>query len=363
MRRCDRLTPESTEDTEESSPTHFFSCDWGTTSFRLRLVALEGQRVVDELREDAGVKSIQSTLGDQATPAQRAAAFGVFLQERVRRMAAGQGMDPSGLATVVSGMASSTVGWHELPYARAPLALDGRNLVVAPVPTESWDPRLGPVWLVSGVRTATDIMRGEECEILGLLDPRGLGALGMPDAGVMILPGTHSKHAWFRAGALVDFRTVMTGELADVLARHSLLRVSVAWPPVGALDAESTRAVFVEAVRLAAQNGLGASLFRVRTRAVLDGAPAGDNAWFLSGLLIGAEVAGLVSALRADPDSPALILAGAAQFTALYELALRTLDAGGRWRVLTPAEVAGATIRAHAAILRRQTTAPAERTA
>lgn len=344
------------------SSTHFFSCDWGTTSFRLRLVAVEGLRVVDELREDAGVKSIQAALGDSATPAQRAAAFGKFLQARVRRLASGQSLDPAHLPTVVSGMASSTVGWHELPYARAPLALDGRNLVVAPVPAETWDSALGPVWLVSGVRTATDIMRGEECEILGLLDPRGAGATRMPEAGVMILPGTHSKHAWFRGGALVDFRTVMTGELADVLARHSLLRVSVTWPPEGGLDTASSRVAFVEAVQWAAREGLGAALFRVRTRAVLDGAPASANGWFLSGLLIGAEVAGLVSALRTDPESPALLLAGSAQFTALYELALRTLGAGDRVRVLTPAEVAGATVRAHAAILQRSTTTPADRT-
>ena len=141
----------------------------------------------------------------------------------------------------------------------------------------------------------------------------------------------------------------------------SALTVSGAWQPVGGLDTESSRGAFMEAVRLAAREGLGASLFRVRTRTVLGGAAAGDNGWFLSGLLIGAEVAGLVATLRTAADASILVLAGSAHFAAPYELALRTLDAGDRLRVLTPAEVAGAPLRAHAAILSRRAAEPLEK--
>ena len=38
-----------------------------------------------------------------------------------------------------------------------------------------------------------------------------------------MLPGTHSKWAWSEAGRITRFATYMTGEVYDVLARHSIL--------------------------------------------------------------------------------------------------------------------------------------------
>ena len=38
-----------------------------------------------------------------------------------------------------------------------------------------------------------------------------------------VLPGTHSKWAWCQGGRITRFATYMTGEVYDVLVRHSIL--------------------------------------------------------------------------------------------------------------------------------------------
>jgi 2-dehydro-3-deoxygalactonokinase len=330
-------------------PRYFFSCDWGTTRFRLRLVAAAGFQVLDECVEDEGVKVILGRLGDDAGTAVRERAFRDFLLDRVRRSRERAAIGRQSVPVVISGMASSTVGWRELPYARVPFSLDGKALVVARVDDGNEGAALEGhgIWLVSGVRTETDIMRGEECEVLGLW----LSGVGRESAdgrpSVVILPGTHSKHVRICEGTIAGFRTYMTGELCEVLARHSLLRVSVTWPLEGGGGRAANREAFDEAVRLAFNQGLEAGLFRVRTRAVLGGADPQSNGWFLSGLAIGSEVAGLVR----DPAGPALHLAGGSQVSWAYERAIRQLGAAPRLQVTPPDQVNTAAVRAHALVL------------
>lgn len=70
-----------------------------------------------------------------------------------------------------------------------------------------------------------EVMRGEETQIFGAIsmEPALQNAIhqGMP---VLIgLPGTHAKWAVVENNTITDFRTFMTGELFDVLSRHSIL--------------------------------------------------------------------------------------------------------------------------------------------
>lgn len=70
-----------------------------------------------------------------------------------------------------------------------------------------------------------EVMRGEETQIFGAIsmEPSLQNAIhqGMP---VLIgLPGTHAKWAVVENNTITDFRTFMTGELFDVLSRHSIL--------------------------------------------------------------------------------------------------------------------------------------------
>ena len=69
-------------------------------------------------------------------------------------------------------------------------------------------------------------MRGEETQLIGLIKLLALSGHPMPDARC-IFPGTHSKHLHIQQGTLIRFDTYMTGELFDVMRRHSILRDSV----------------------------------------------------------------------------------------------------------------------------------------
>jgi len=173
-------------------------------------------------------------------------------------------------------MASSSIGWKELPYAKLPFSLDGRDAV--------WEKIDDRVYLISGLRSATDVLRGEETETLGLTASLGRE---MPFEAVFILPGTHSKHLDVNPGGIASFRTFMTGELFDVIGRQSVLRHST--DPSAPFD----RAAFLEGVEESQRRPLTSALFRVRTRQVLDRKDAPSNTSFLSGLLIGAELGSL----------------------------------------------------------------------
>jgi 2-dehydro-3-deoxygalactonokinase len=328
----------------------FLSCDWGTTSFRLRWVSGSERRVIREIREKAGIKALHAEAvqgGEDST--RRSNLFGQFLAAKLDALLAFDTTPRRALPLVISGMASSSIGWLELPYAKAPLPLDGRGLRSQELSwgSPAW---VGPTWLISGIASETEMMRGEETEIIGLMSDPSLAALRQ--RSLLILPGTHSKHVWIENDAVVDFRTFMTGELFEVLGRHSVLRASVDLdhrteddsPPLS----ESDREAFEEGVGWARRHGLAGGLFRVRTRAVLEHRSLANNTWFFSGLLIGAEVD---SISRSAGDRP-VILAATRGVSDLYSLALEMIaGAAIKWIRLPPEQVEPATITGHALFL------------
>jgi 2-dehydro-3-deoxygalactonokinase len=275
----------------------FVACDWGTTAFRLRLV--DG-RVRRELKSDEGTAKLAAAGGD------RPSAFRAVLEAGLKKLKA-----PPSAPVVISGMASSTIGWKELPYAKVPFALDGRDAVV-----EKIAPR---VYLVSGLRTGTEVLRGEETEAIGLVSLLGRD---MPFEAVFVLPGTHSKHLDVNPGGIADFRTFMTGELFDVLSRQSVLRHST--DPAAPLD----RAAFLEGVEESTKRPITGALFRVRTRHVLEKKSVPSNTSFLSGLLIGTEM----GTLRGS--DVAIVLAAGKALRASYTAAAEALGLGPRLRAV-----------------------------
>jgi 2-dehydro-3-deoxygalactonokinase len=303
------------------APREFLSCDWGTSSFRLRRV-VDG-KVIAEIREAVGVRSIYEKALE--TKADRAALFEAFLDAKLQEISG------ANVPLIISGMASSTIGWHELPYAKVPFALDGTCLRVEQI---EWSGH-ARTFLISGAATDDDVMRGEETQIIGVM--RAARAEKWAGDCELVLPGTHSKHVRIQNRSVVSCRTFMTGELFDVLGRHSILRPSV---NVDAPIADV--AAFEGGVQRASEAGLPASLFSVRARAVLNGLSASHNTSYLSGLLIGAELRELTAC------SP-IILAGAGIFAELYLTALNRMNLA--CVQLSREEVDQATVDAHGLIL------------
>lgn len=84
----------------------FYSCDWGTTHFRLRLVEKGSARVIDKVKTTEGVAS----LAKEDTAEARTAGY---VSSHTREFARRNGI--RGDCCVISGMASSYRGWKALP--------------------------------------------------------------------------------------------------------------------------------------------------------------------------------------------------------------------------------------------------------
>ncbi len=141
-------------------------------------------------------------------------------------------------------------------------------------------------------------------------------------AGVAILPGTHSKWARIEGGAIVDFQTFITGELFALLAEKSFLRHSVA-EGAGDLSALPDFALAVERTAREGLPFLGA-LFSVRTRQLLADVRREDNLAYLSGIVIGGEIAA-ARHMQAVAPGTAIRVVGSQSIARAYRRALEII--------------------------------------
>jgi 2-dehydro-3-deoxygalactonokinase len=230
------------------------------------------------------------------------------------------------LPVVLSGMIGSSIGWVLAPYLPAPA--DPQRLAAACVVL-----RAGRVRIVPGVSCrnrldAPDVMRGEETQILGALELEPRLRSGRH---LFCMPGTHTKWVVVRDGAIVEFLTAPTGEIYDLLSRHSVLVRD------GAEERPMNEQVFeaaLQRVRTLPGVELLHRVFEVRSRRLMSELPAEDAASYMSGLLIGSDVAG-AARLFADEsrDAPVHLIAAPGLVRA-YSTALRAFG-------LTPGVIDG----------------------
>ena len=262
----------------------FIAVDWGTTNRRGYLIA-EGGRMTDEMEDDRGILSVGHEGFDRAV---------ADLKGRL-------GDRP----LLMAGMIGSNRGWVEAPYVPCPAGLPelAANL--------KWVVR-DRIAIVPGVSysdgDSADVMRGEEVQILGAFAE---GIVG-PDA-LICHPGTHNKWIKLEGGRIASFRTVMTGEMFNLLREHSILADLLALPA-------SVNEAFERGVRKGLDSDeLTAELFSVRARVLLGKSPREEAASYTSGLLIGTD---LRTGLRAAPSGEVVVM-GRPELTSLFAAALR----------------------------------------
>jgi len=297
--------------------THFFNCDWGTSHFRLRVVERETARILAERRSDEGVARFAEIASEL-----RGTSFRGVLLKHMEALQLELDIDLQDSPVLISGMASSTMGWEELPYARLPFSLLHDELPSVRVQSASSH----PVYLFTGLRSDTDIMRGEEVELVGwsTLVP---DLMSSNEKICVILPGTHSKHVFIHNGTVVSFQTHLTGELYLLLSQRSSLKHSrgtMQWSTTEPQFRHQTwKEVFQEGVELIRRQGLSTSLFQVRARQILRGESPGESGAFLSGLLTGNELQGF---LREQEQYERIVLLASGELQALYLAAFEQLN-------------------------------------
>ena len=291
----------------------FISLDWGTTSFRAYLVAGDGS-VLDSRADQSGILSVKD------------GAFEAVFERQVA------GWDVA-LPVLASGMITSRQGWLEVPYVEAPAGLAELSAGLRELRTASGRiMHFVPGVSMRDANGVPDVIRGEETQVIGACHGGSV---------LCVTRGTHCKWIEVRAGHITRFATFMTGELFAVLKQHSILgRLMTGDSNV---DAGFFRGVQA-GLREANTAGLLHALFSTRTLGLF-GDLAGDQlASYLSGLLLGAEIAGaratfstgatpimvIGAAGLADPFVGALSIAGLAGQRAPDDVAVQGLAMIGK---------------------------------
>ncbi|WP_276167455.1 2-dehydro-3-deoxygalactonokinase [Zobellia alginiliquefaciens] len=282
-------------------PEKFISCDWGTTNFRLRLIDTESLKILSEHSTDMGIKKCFQEFNAQSKLTQDQF-FTEYLKNQIKILDSAISNDS---CIVASGMLSSSIGMHELDYANMPLAFNGKGVISKYISFDDMPDLL----LVSGAKTNADVMRGEEIQAIGLSVE-----LSKYDKGVLLLPGTHCKHITFEAGVFKDFTTYMTGELFDTISKHTILSASLhptAWDV-------SFQDMFLKGVKKGLSEQQMQSLFSIRANTLINQVSGEQNFYFLSGLMIGGELASL------KDKNETIFLAASGIHGVLYKLALES---------------------------------------
>ncbi|WP_163397312.1 2-dehydro-3-deoxygalactonokinase [Flavobacterium fluviatile] len=285
-------------------PRYFISCDWGTSNFRLRLVETENLNVLEEHKTDQGVKTVFDKFLKQDTLNQNQF-FADYLVKQIQNLP----VKHQKHLVVLAGMASSSIGLHELPYTEMPITMNGESLLWENLYLNVVELHL---LVISGVKTKTGMMRGEEIQAIGLEEE-----LKQYESGTLILPGTHCKHMHYEYGAFTGLRNYMTGELFEVLSSKSILSNSIenlGW-------STHSEAAFLKGIEVGFAGEWSANLLTVRATQLFGESKKEDNFYYLSGLLIGDEL----SYLKGHEGK--IFLAASGEVFRLYKIALEKLIA------------------------------------
>lgn len=262
----------------------YIAIDWGSTNLRAWLY--QGDKCLESRQSEAGVtrlngKSPEAVLAEVT-----------------------QNWRDSATPVVMAGMVGSNVGWNIAPYLSVPASFAAIGEQLTPVGDN--------VWIIPGLCVSRDdnhnVMRGEETQLLG--------ARTLSPSSVYVMPGTHCKWVQADAEQIHDFRTVMTGELHHLLLQHSLVGAGL---PEQQTSSDAFAAGLARGIDSPA---VLPQLFEVRASHVLGNLPREQVSEFLSGLLIGAEVASMRNFIAHEQ---AITIVAGASLTSRYQQAFHAM--------------------------------------
>jgi 2-dehydro-3-deoxygalactonokinase len=286
----------------------FLSCDWGTSSFRLRLIDAATKTVLAETLTQQGISATYDAWkAHQATS--RFSFYSNYINEQIQQISQQTDKSLNNIPLVIAGMASSAIGMKELPYKKIPFVIHPQNLLTDIIAGSPSFPH--KTILVSGACSSADVMRGEETILAGCAINSSF------NKQLFILPGTHSKHILVENKMLTEIKTYMTGELFQLLSTKSILSNSV--------EQENTNTkandIFLKGVSDATASSFLNNIFHVRINTLFNTMDKKENYYYLSGLLIGEE---LKQVLNENVELVTIVSSG--NLLQLYHAALSALN-------------------------------------
>lgn len=192
---------------------NYITIDGGTTNTRLRLV--KDCLVVAESRIPMGIKDCAD--GNEI--------YKSIIKDRIKELLiAGNTEEKDVLAIIIFGMLTSELGLCNLPHIAAPVGIKELHSSM-----KLMDVGISPIpcYFIPGVKIQSenmykiDMMRGEECEFIGI-------SAQMAPNSVCIMPGSHSKHIYSdEKKRIASFQSFLSGEMIYAFSKNTILSKSI----------------------------------------------------------------------------------------------------------------------------------------
>ncbi len=255
---------------------HYITIDGGTTNTRVSLVS--DKNLCTTIKIPFGARAGMGG-GD---------ALRTAIKEAIGDLLSMHHLQESDIVRILaSGMITSEFGLCALPHIEAPAGLSELHDSMHEVVLADISPI--PFIFIRGVKMMgegpadTDMMRGEETELMGLITSGERKSL-------YILPGSHSKLIETDAqNRIARFATMMTGEMIASLSEGTILRDAVD------LSVKKPEAPYlIDGCRYAMEHGLNEALFKVRIlKNLFSRSPEAVYSFFL-GAVLSAEISAIL---------------------------------------------------------------------
>ena len=215
------------------------------------------------------------------------------------------------LILLSSGMITSNVGLYELAHQIAPAGV--AELAQGMVKVDMPEVAVQPIWFVPGVRNNTglvtaenveamDIMRGEETEVIGVIQ-----SLDLQGPALIILPGSHSKFVRIdEENRITGCVTTIGGELLDVITQNTILASSLQHGFADEID----KTALLEGSRTCQKVGLSRSCFSVRILDMFAHQSKNEKANFLLGAVLSSDISAIKNSDALNITSDMTIVIG-----------------------------------------------------
>lgn len=256
---------------------NYITIDTGTTNTRISLV--NDGKIVDTLKYKVGVGNVKNNPNILKNT----------IKNGVMSISDKNSLSEEEIECIIAcGMITSELGLCNLPHLNVPCGIKEltKGLHNATIPEISNIPFV----FVRGVKTKgksfedTDVMRGEETELLGLAERLE------PDS-LYVLPGSHSKHIYIdRNEKIGRFSTKLTGELMSAVAGGTILNQCIDLSTDVEVDMEYLKKGYL----YAKEQGINEAFFKVRILNNLFGCTKPQIYGFFKGAALCPEIENII---------------------------------------------------------------------
>ncbi len=255
----------------------YITIDGGTTNTRLSLV--RDGKLADGVK--LGIGARRGIEDGELLKSEIKRAIGLLLQRN--RLS-----EKDVACILASGMITSEFGLCHLEHISAPAGIRELHEGIEKIRLSEISEI--PFAFIRGVKLASDdfasldVMRGEETELMGIISE---------DYGecIYILPGSHSKIIKVDGeGRIVDFSTMMTGEMISALSQQTILKDAV---DLGISEIDND--YLLRGYDYAIKEGVNKALFKVRILKNFCGSDKKEVYSFFFGVVLSGEIRQIVA--------------------------------------------------------------------